>query len=378
MNILQISRQFYPATGGIESVTLGLSRALRERGHRCEVVTLREIYTTGERAPPSSQLDGLHIHRLPHLGTRRYPVAPAAANFLAPFDIVHIHAIDFFLDFFVVLRAIQQHQQHKPPMPLVVNTHGGIFHTRWLLPLKKAWFHTLTAFSLRRTDAVICDSQHDYRLFRSIVPPHLLHIVQNGVDVRPFERVEKQVEPGLLLGIGRIFENKRVERLIDLLPRLVADMPRARLVWIGIDQQGNIPALLARAEQLGVRQRVEFVGLIEQEEMLRWLARAHLFVSASAYEAFGISTIEAMSSATVPVVTPVGIHPDVVQDGENGFLYTFEGDQAAECLRHALTLEGPRLEQMGQRARAAAARYAWDTVVEDYLAIYRQVVRGAE
>lgn len=369
MKILQISRQFHPATGGIESATLGLSRALRERGHRCEVVTLREIYATSERAPSTDQLDGMPIYRLPHLGSRRYPIAPAAASFLAPFDIVHIHAIDFFLDFLLLLRPFH----HKP---LVVNTHGGIFHTRWLLPFKKAWFHTLTSLSLRHTDAVICDSQHDYTLFRSIVPPHLLHIVQNGVDVRPFAEVDKQIEPGLLLGIGRIFENKGVERLIDLLPRLAADVPHVRLVWIGSDQHGRIPALLARAEQLGVRQRVEFVGLVEQAEMLRWLARAHLFVSASAYEAFGISTIEAMSSATVPVVTPVGVHPDVVREGDNGFLYTFESSQATatNCLRHALMLDEAHLEQMGFRAREDASRYAWERVVEDYLAIYRQVL----
>ena len=43
------------------------------------------------------------------------------------------------------------------------------------------------------------------------------------------------------------------------------------------------------------------------------LERAHLFVSASSYEGFGLSTIEAMSAATVVVVTAVGAHPDVVR-----------------------------------------------------------------
>jgi len=346
---------------------MGLSRALARRGHRCDIVTLREMYATNDYAPPTGQVAGLPIYRLPHLGSRRYPIAPAVANFLAPFDVLHVHAIDFFVDFLGVLRAVHR-------KPLVVNTHGGIFHTRWMLPLKKAWFRTLTALSLRRTDAVICDSQHDYALFRSILPAHLLHIIPNGVDVQAFAGGEKRVEPGLLLGIGRIFENKGIDRIIKLLPHLAAEVPYVHLVWIGSDQHVRIPALLALAEQLGVRQRVTFTGLVTQEEMVDWLAKAHCFVSASAYEAFGVSTIEAMSSGTVPVVTPVGVHPDVIRDGENGFLLTFDDTQASDCLKHVLALDGQNLETMGRRAREAAARYAWDTVVADYLAIYQQVI----
>ena len=72
--------------------------------------------------------------------------------------------------------------------------------------------------------------------------------------------------------------------------------------------------------ELGLSGRVRFHGAVSREELYRLLERAHLFVSASAYEGFGLSTIEAMSAATVVVVTAVGAHPDVVQDGVSGFL----------------------------------------------------------
>jgi alpha-1,3-mannosyltransferase len=366
VNILQISRQFPPATGGIESVTYGLCRALRQRGYRTDVATLRAIFATGKQATPTEHIDGIPVYRLPHLGTKRYPVAPAVWSLLHPFDIIHIHAIDFFVDFLALLRA--RHQK-----TIVVNTHGGIFHTRWILPVKKLYFKIMTRLSLRCVDAVICDSHHDYRLFRSIVPEQKIHIIRNGVNVLPFAAIQKHITPGLLVGIGRIFENKHVERLIDLLPALVTEFPHLRLVWIGSDQHRQIPRLRSRAEQLGIAERVHFTGLISDEQVHTWLSRAHLFVSASSYEAFGISTVEAMSSKTVPVVTPVGIHPEIVCNGKTGFLCSFEKHQAIDSFRRALSLPLDQLDQVGFQAQQAAMQYSWDTVVDAYVSIYTRL-----
>ncbi|NJO84749.1 MAG: glycosyltransferase family 4 protein [Blastochloris sp.] len=179
------------------------------------------------------------VYRLPHLGIRRYPIAPAVLSLVSAYDVVHIHAIDFFVDFLVATRRLHRR-------PIIVNTHGGIFHTRWLLPIKKLFFQTITRQTLRGTAAIVCDSQHDYALFRAIAPAHRLHIIANGIDIEPFLAIEKRIQPGLLLGIGRIVENKRVADIIDLLPALAAHIPDVRLVWIGADQEHQTPALLQR------------------------------------------------------------------------------------------------------------------------------------
>lgn len=367
MKILQIYRQFLPATGGIETVVDGLSRALQRAGHRCDVLTLRQLFNTGETLAPDEQNDGLQVYRLPHLGIRRYPIAPGVLSLVPAYDVVHIHAIDFFVDFLVATRALHRR-------PLVVNTHGGIFHTRWLLPLKKLFFQTVTRCTLAGADAIVCDSQHDYALFRSIAPARRLHTIANGIHIAPFLELEKRMQPGLLLGIGRMVENKRVAWLIDMLPALAAHVPAVRLVWIGIDQERQTPALLQRAQRLGVAERVRLVGQVSNAELYDWLAQAHLFVSASSYEAFGVATIEAMGSSTVPVVTPVGVHPEVVHEGQTGFLLPLtDRDQAVEKLRHALQLDARQMRSIGDNARQVARRYSWDSVVQSYLALYHQV-----
>jgi alpha-1,3-mannosyltransferase len=368
VRILQIFRQFLPATGGVERVMYYLIQALQQAGHSCDIVTLRQIFNTGEIVAPTAVIDGMQIYRLPYVGIKRYPIAPAVYSFVHSYDVIHIHAIDFFVDFL----ALTHHMHRKP---VIVNTHGGTFHTRWLLPFKKWYFRTITCQTLQRIDAVICDSQHDYDLFQPIVPGDKLHIVPNGVHVQSFLARKKQITPGLLLGIGRMVENKHIERLINLLPALSQQFPEVHLVWIGADRDQKMTALRTRAQRLGVASRVHFTGEISDEQVLDWLSKAHLFVSASSYEAFGVATIEAMSSGTVPVVTPVGVHTEVVKPGRTGFLYECHmQQQAIDVLRYALSLDEQTIFQMGQQARQIAQRYSWEHVVKSYLDVYQQFV----
>jgi alpha-1,3-mannosyltransferase len=366
MNILQVSRSYEPAIGGIETVTRGISRALHQRGHRCDIVTLRYLFDAGMHAPAVEQRDGLNVYRLPHLGSRRYSIAPAVLNFVAPFDVVHIHAIDFFVDMLGASKAYHN-------KPIVVNTHGGIFHTRWLAQFKKIYFLTMTRLALRRVDTVICDSEHDHQLFRRIVPLEKLHIIRNGVDVTPYQSIIKNVDAGLLVGIGRIFPNKRIDRLIQIVAALAAEHPELRLVWVGNDGEGKTPALMALAQEYGVAERITFTGMLPAQGLYDLLARAHFFVSASDYEAFGISTIEAMASATVPIVSPVGIHPEAVQHEQNGFLWHPDDELGAQhILRHALHLPKAERQLMGQRAAATAQAYSWEQTIEHYVQLYQR------
>ncbi len=80
MKILQLTRQFLPAQGGVESVVEGLSVALQQKGHTVQVATLRLVFSTGVIAPAESVEAGLTVRRMRHWGSRRYPVAPAVRS----------------------------------------------------------------------------------------------------------------------------------------------------------------------------------------------------------------------------------------------------------------------------------------------------------
>jgi alpha-1,3-mannosyltransferase len=367
LKILQITRQFLPSTGGIEAVVEGLSHALQNHGHEVNIVTLKKIFSTGEAAPDRSIVNGLPVSRIRHWGIRRYPIAPEVLKHVNGHDVLHIHAVDFFVDFLAWSHAFHKH-------PIVLSTHGGIFHTKWLTRLKSAYFRTATRLSLRRVAAVLCVSQQDYDLFSKIVPKERLHLVSNGATLDPYLRLQKKVTPGLIVGVGRVAPNKGIDRLLMALAQLRDTHPHAHLVWAGPDEVGRTETYHRLCAELGIAKHVQFTGRIEDAELRDLLSRAHLFASASCYEGFGLSTIEAMSSGTTPVVTKVGVHSEIIEHAKSGFLVDGSPDAIAHGLRSALNLDPTTLADMGAHARRASATCSWKEVVRSYVQIYESVL----
>jgi alpha-1,3-mannosyltransferase len=367
MRILQLTRQFLPAEGGMESVVEGLSVALQRNGHTVQVATLRLLFASGAIAPAESVEAGLNVRRMRHWGPRRYPVAPGVFRAIRGYDLVHIHAIDFFLDYLSLLRLVHR-------IPLVISTHGGFFHTQRARAFKEMYFKTVTRHSLSGVGAVVCVSQHDRQMFSRIVPQERIRVIENGANIDGFWSLKKTLEPGLLLGVARLAENKRVHKVLEAMAVLKDRYPHLRLEWVGADFSGLRTSLERRVIDLGLIGRVHFHGAVSREELSRLLQKAHLFVSASAYEGFGLSTIEAMSAGTVVVVTAVGVHPDVVQDGANGFLTDPGAAGLVEQMERALSLPGEKLAAIGEQARVATRRFSWSRIAPQYEQLYREVL----
>lgn len=354
----------------MESVVEGLSVALQQNGNSVQVATLRLLFSSGAMAPAESVEAGLKVHRMRHWGPRRYPVAPGVFGAIRGYDLVHIHAIDFFVDFLSLLRLVHR-------IPLVISTHGGFFHTQRARAFKEMYFNTITRRSLSGVGAVVCVSQHDRQVFSRIVPPQRIRVIENGANIDGLWSLKKKPEPGLLLGVARLAENKRVHKVLEAMASLKDRYPHLRLEWVGSDFSGLRSSLERRVIELGLAGRVCFHGASSREELHRLLQRSHLFVSASGYEGFGLSTIEAMSAATVVVVTAVGVHPEVVQDGVTGFLVNQEATGLAAQMERALSLPAEKLAAIGEQARAATRRFSWSRIAPQYEQLYREVL-GAE
>ena len=109
---------------------------------------------------------------------------------------------------------------------------------------------------------------------------------------------------------------------------------------------------LAKANSLGVRDRVEYVASPSREELVRLYQEASVFALPSDEEGLGMVILEATSCA-VPVVSTRSGGPDgIITDGEDGFLVPLD-DAAAMAGRLQSLLENPSLNiAMGSKARA--------------------------
>ncbi len=369
MKILHVVRQFHPSVGGMESVVMAQCDRLRRRGHQCEVVTLRRIWNDPHPLPPTDIVGGLRVQRIPFVGGRRYFLAPEVLRFAAGHTIIHIHGIDFFVDFLAATKW-----RHRTP--LVASTHGGFFHTAWAMKAKRVYFHTITRLALTQADRLICDSVQDDRLFAAIVPAHKRVTISNGVEDLFFE-TRKDVEPGLLVMVGRIAEHKGIDRAIDLLPRIRRQIPGAHLAIVGPDWEGLRASLEARAQAGGVADAVSFAGAVDRAALVEYLARAHLVLAPSAFEGFGIAVIEAMASGSLVIGNDIEAHRELIQQDVNGVLVDFtNGERAIQTVVAALRLPMARVAAMGERAREAVSRFAWDRIVDQVERVYHESVSG--
>lgn len=368
MKILQVTRQFHPATGGIEKVVLDLSKKLLQKGHKSDVLTLNRLWGETEILPSKEVVGGVSVIRIPFVGPRQYAFAPEVINFVQNYDLIHLHSSDFFLDFLALFKPF-----YKPP--IVLNTHGLYFHTPFVSRIKKIYLNTVTRMALSQISQLICDSQHDVDLVRGVVPSKKVHLIPNGINLPDYPEQISQREPGLIVSISRLAENKRIHLLLQQLPFIKKAVPFARLVIIGKDW-GELQSLKQLCTKLNLDDSVEFMGEVENNVVQDILLKASVFVSASNYESFGISVVEAMAAGCVPVVQDIDAFRDFIIDGQDGFLTDFMDLQAADVVSRALLLPANTRKSIEERAKTKALEYDWETVSSKIELVYFQAIKN--
>ena len=152
--------------------------------------------------------------------------------------------------------------------------------------------------------------------------------------------------------VGRLTERKRPDRFVEVMHRVRQREPGVRAIVVG--DGPDTAALQAQIGELGLADNVELLGL--RSDVLDLNLQSRIFALTSRWEGVSIAMLEAMSCATVPVVSDVGDLRDVVAQGENGFVFD-ENDLDAFADAIVGLLEDPE-----KLARLSAA--ARQTVVE--------------
>lgn len=176
----------------------------------------------------------------------------------------------------------------------------------------------------------------------------------------PKERVEKRYD---LCFVARMVANKGAGVVMDALAGRAGRRPRLRACFVG---RGPLRASLeARARALG-EGTVHFVDWLETKEALADLYRSsRLLVCASFNEGGPRVTCEAMACGTPVVSTPIGVMPDLVRDGENGWLYDFSARELAAKLETALSDEAA-YARAAARCRGAVLPFEASKTIELY------------
>ncbi|GAA2587621.1 glycosyltransferase family 4 protein [Streptomyces tubercidicus] len=202
-------------------------------------------------------------------------------------------------------------------------------------------------------------------------------VIPNGVDVDFFATAEPKAEwQGRTIGfIGRIDEpRKGLPVLMKALPTILAEVPDARLLVAGRGDEAEAVAELP-AE---LRSRVEFLGMVSDEDKARLLRSVDLYVAPNTGgESFGIILVEAMSAGAPVLASDLDAFAQVLDQGEAGELFTNEDTEALAAAAVRLLGDPARLAELRERGARHVRRFDWSTVGADILAVYETVTTGA-
>lgn len=361
MKILQVTPTYYPNLGGIEAVVRNISRALTAQGHEVEIAHLATDHTAQSDYDP---LASASVHRIPIRGNRLVGLAPLLANVAGQDDILHVHDPQLMAVTASVLR-------YAPRKPRVLSTHGFYGHTKKLSLFKTLHQHLLFARLLSRYDRVLPSSKADYAKAKKHA--RNVELFENGIDCAAFQSSTNS--PRNLrrwLYWGRISQNKRPDLLMDLLHAVRARGEDVHLVIAGPDFDDMADRLAERRRTLGLEQATRICGPLDHEALTSEIARAGLFVSASEYEGFGLTFIEAMAGGLGIVSRNRAPMADFAVNSGAGVAVDFaQIDEAAAAICAFMARPA---EEIGQNARAFAETFDWSAKAPSLEAIYSQVL----
>lgn len=237
-------------------------------------------------------------------------------------------------------------------------------------------YRKLLEFTLKRADKILSTS-HVMAKETGKYTDKEIGITPFGVDTDLFRPIFDQ-QPTDVFVVGNVktlSSTYGIDVLIKAFARVVEKNPSVPLL-LKIVGKGPQEAELKRlAADLGVADKVEFLGFIQNDRLPEFYNSMSVSVSLSLRESFGVVAVEAMSCECPVVVSDADGFTEVVEEGATGFIVPKQNDEAAaEAIQRFI--DQPKLRcEMGQNGRKRVLEcYRWEDNVATMISYYNQIL----
>lgn len=349
--------------------------------------------------------DGIPVYRFPYffpLRFERLAYGPGMLfnirrDFFAFAGIIPFCKAEFFFSLAVIMREKVDciHTHWLMPQGFVgalVHVLTGIPHVTTVhgsdlaLVKKSVVLTRIGSFIIRHSDAVTVNSRYTLEQLNSLVPGsgRKARIIPMGVDPDEFALAAGsgkgygKTAGTIILTVGRLIDWKGTMYLIDAMPEIIRHVPDARLVIIGTGPEEK--SLRSRARSLVPEHRIEFLGAVSNADLSRYYHSADVFVLPSIEkngntEGLGVVLLEAMASGCPVVGTRVGGIPDIISDGENGFLVAEKDPvELADRIIRVITDSAVRQKFRMNGINRINQSFSWKPIVEQFVQVYHNVL----
>ena len=369
----------YASLGGSGVVATELARALATRGHDVHVISGERPFRWWDDVP------GLTLHEVsvPSYPLFREPqYLLALANAIA--RVAETHRLDIVHAHYAVPHAtaayLADQMLESAPGVIAPSTVTTLHGTDITLVGSDPSYARVVAFSIEQSGVVTAVSESlKADTISTLGIRHAVDVIPNFLDCTEYQRrvdetLRRELCPpgtaGVLMHASNFRPVKRVGAVLDVF-RLVRQQINARLVLIGDGPDREM--VEQRAREFGLSEHVVFAG--EQQDPVRWLSAADVFLLPSAQESFGLAALEAMACEVPVIASNAGGLPEIITNDVNG--YVCDIDALSEMASRAVMLLRDRAlrEAMGQRgAEIVRDRYCTDRIVPLYEQAYERAL----
>jgi len=307
------------------------------------------------------------------------------------YDVVHSH--------YWLSGLAGRYLKNKLGMPLVHTYHTLGFMKRRALGQKE---HRRRANSERQiahiSDSIISPSTEEKESLVEEygISPSKVKVVYPGVNPRLFypidnrtilKKMDYRQDDFVFLYVGRIEKLKGLMNVIEAFHILnKKNLPlfeRVKLIVIGggkkdeeLVENKEVSRIKRAIEQHDLKDKVVFLGSVEQANLRKYYSAADALVVPSLYESFGLVTVEALACGTPVIVSQIGKMKSIVKEGKNGF--SFRPDDPASLCQ---SLENVFMHRSRFWSRTSiredvVQRFSWDNTTEYTYQIFEGLING--
>ena len=342
---------------------------------------IEQTVVTTDKGANSSDSDFLGQHRVtvyrarpPYSWTFSPTMALGIFSAVRRADIVHIHSIHTFTSSLAMFAC------RWLKTPYLLEPHGALdtYHMNQGRAKKNRYMKFIDRNNLNHLSGIIYSSrrERDHGLLE--IPKIPAHMVPLGVHKSLFEVVRNNAEnpSSEILFLGRVTEKKHLDLVITALatePLLSTD---CQLTVAGPIDTALTYSPLKMAEDLGVSERVTFLGQVDALTRQKLLSRATVYVLPSEDESFGVAVAESLAAGCPTIASAnVGIAAEGAEAGAL-LLAPMTAPALSDMLCNLLR-DTQQLQDLGNIGHAyAASNFTWLNSAKRFYAVYNEVLAG--
>jgi N-acetyl-alpha-D-glucosaminyl L-malate synthase BshA len=371
---LKIGIACYPTHGGSGVVASELAIGLAEKGHEIHIISYATPFRLG------SFYENIYVHEVEVSSYPLFRYPPYALSLATKLvDVTREYHLDLVHSHYAIPHAASAYLAKKILGDQQLRTITTLHGTDITLVGLDSSFYQVSKFAIEESDGVTAVSEYlRKRTIEEFDIRREIRVIYNFVDTERYRPDAERCFRGhfapegekILMHASNFRPVKRPGDAVRLLARLRERIP-AKLILVGEGPERLFVQQLVK--ELKLTGHVHFLG--QQDYLEQLMACADLFVLPSEQESFGLVALEAHACGVPVIGTRVGGMPELVRDGETGFLVPV-GEIGAMVDKAALLLSDEEmLRSFRLRARALAIEhFRREAIIPQYEALYREVL----